>query len=86
MREKIYEAMTDLMQNNCRCNYIIVQNGNETYIKSINALDAYMKAYDMSKDGNVECYIAALGKNNKAANPIFTVKDNVVTLSGIVIE
>lgn len=39
----------------------------------------------MSKNGNVECYMSALGKDNKACHPIFTVINNVVTLSGQII-
>lgn len=86
MREKIKEAMNDMMLNNCVCNYVFIQNGHETYVKNIHEFDAYMKAYEMSKDGNVECYMAALGKNNKAARPVFYVTDGVVTLNGCVIN
>ena len=86
MRNKIKECMEDLMQNNCICNYVIVQNGTETYIKNIMALDVYMKTLEMSKNGNVECYMASLGKNNKAVSPIFTVINGVVTLSGCIIK
>ena len=86
MRNKIKECMEDLMQNNCICNYVIVQNGNETYIKNIRALDVYMKTLKMSKKGNAECYIASLGKENKAVSPIFTVIDGVIRLSNCIIK
>lgn len=86
MREKIYKTMNDLMQNNCICNYVFIQDENEVYVKNIHALDAYMKAYEMSKDGDVECYMASLGKDNKAVHPVFTVKDGTVTLSGQIIK
>ena len=86
MRNKIKECMKDLMQNNCICNYVIVQNGNETYVKNIHALDVYMKSFEMSKNGDVECYMASLGKENKAVKPIFTVIDGVVTLSNCIIK
>lgn len=86
MRNKIKECMEDLMQNNCTCNYIIVQNKTETYVENIKALDVYMKTFEMSKNGDVECYMATLGKNNKSASPIFTVKNGVVKLSNCIIE
>jgi len=86
MREKIYKTMKDLMQNNCICNYVFVQNGNETYAENTHALDAYMKAYSMSENGNVECYMAPLGKKDKALHPVFTVINGVTTLSGQVIK
>ena len=86
MRNKIKECMKDLMHNNCTCNYVIVQNGNETYIKNIRALDVYMKTLEMSENGNVECYMASLGKENKAASPVFTVIDGIVKLSNCIIK
>lgn len=86
MRNKIRECMEDLMQNNCVCNYVIVQNENETYMENIHALDVYMKSFEMSKNGNVECYMAVLGKENKAVSPIFTVIDGVVKLSNCIIR
>lgn len=86
MRNKIHECMDDLMQNNCVCNYIIASNRNEIYIENVRALDAYMMAIEMSKSGNVECYMAASGKENKAAKPVFTVIDGVVKLSNCVIK
>lgn len=86
MRNKIKKCMEDLMQNNCMCNYVIVQNGNETYIKNIYALDVYMKTIEMSKHGDVECYMAVLGKENKAVSPIFTVINGVVKLSNCIIR
>lgn len=86
MRNKIRECMEDLMQNNCVCNYVIVQNENETYMENIHALDVYMQSFEMSKNGNVECYMAVLGKENKAVSPIFTVIDGVVKLSNCIIR
>lgn len=86
MRNKVMECMNDLMHNNCICNYVIVQNGNETYIKNIRALDVYMKTLEMSKNGNAECYMASLGKENKAVSPIFTVIDGAVKLSNCIIK
>lgn len=86
MLKKIKEIMNDLMQRDCVCNYVIEQNGNETYFKNILATQAYMKAYEMSKNGDVKCYMASLGKENKAVNPIFSVINGTATLSGIVIE
>ena len=86
MRNKVMECMNDLMHNNCICNYVIVQNGNEIYIENIRALDVYMKTLEMSKNGNAECYMASLGKKNKAVNPIFTVIDGVVKLSNCIIK
>lgn len=86
MRNKIKECMNDLMQNNCVCNYVIVQNGNEIYVENIYALDVYMKSFEMSKNGNVECYMAVLGKENKAVSPIFTVINGVVKLSNCIIK
>lgn len=86
MRNKIRECMEDLMQNNCVCNYVIIQNENETYMENIHALDVYMKSFEMSKNGNVECYMAVLGKENKAVSPIFTVIDGVVKLSNCIIR
>ena len=82
LKEKIEEVMDDLMQNNLPCNYVIIQNGTEEYVKNIYALDAYMKAYEMSKSGDIECYMAALGKENKATHPVFSVKNGEITLSG----
>lgn len=86
MREKIYKAMVDLMQNNCVCNYLIVQGKNEKYVKDIHALDAYMMAYEMSENGDVECHMATLGKENKAVSSVFSVINGVVTLSGQIIK
>ena len=86
MKDKIKECMEDLMQNNCVCNYVITQNGNDIYVANIRALDVYMKTLEMSKDGNVECYMAVLGKENKALSPIFTVNNGVVKLSNCIIE
>ena len=83
MRNKIIKCMDDLMQRNCICNYIIVQNGNEIYMKDTRALDAYMKAYEMSVNGNVECYMAT--RKEKACSPIFSVVDGVATLSGCIV-
>ena len=85
LKIKISKAMKELMQNNCICNYVIVQNGNETYIENIHALDAYMKTYEISKDGNAECYIASLGKNNKAAHPVFSITNGMIMLNGQII-
>lgn len=86
MREKIKKVMDELMQKNCVCNYTFVQDDIEEYVPNIYALDAYMKAYEMSITGNVECYITALGKGNKAAQPVFSVIDGIVTLSGQIIK
>ena len=86
MKNKLIECMNDLMQNNCVCNYVIVQNGNEIYVENIYALDVYMKSFEMSKNGNVECYMAVLGKENKAVRPVFTVIDGVVKLSNCIIK
>lgn len=86
MKNKIIECMNDLMQSNSICNYIIEQDNNSIYIKNTLALDAYMKTLELSKNGNTKCYLAPLGKNNKATNPIFTVIDNVVKLSNCIIK
>lgn len=86
MIKKIKEAMNDLMQNDCVCNYVLVQNGKSVYCKNILASEAYAKAYEMSKNGDVKCYMAPLGKNNKAASPVFTVTNGIATLSGITIK
>ena len=51
-----------------------------------NALDVYMKTLEMSENGNVECYMASLGKENKAASPVFTVIDGIVKLSNCIIK
>ena len=75
--------MEDMLQRNCVCNYTLVQNGKEMYLENINALDAYMMAYDMSKDGDVKCYMTPDGM--RAYRPVFTVINNVVTLSGVVV-
>lgn len=83
MKNKIKTLMEDLLQRNCICNYTLVQNCKETYLKNINALDAYMMAYDMSKDGDIKCYMTPNGK--RAYGAIFTVINNVVTLSGVVV-
>ena len=80
MRSKIKSAMEDMLQMNCVCDYIFVQNKEEIYHENMYALDAYMMAYDMAKNGNVECYITPNGV--KAYRPVFTVIDGVVTLSG----
>lgn len=85
MREKICKVMNDLMQNNCICNYVIVQHEKEIYIRNIYSLDAYMRAYEMSKNGNVECYITSL-KGKKAVHPVFSVIDGVIKLSGRIIK
>lgn len=83
MKDKIRIAMEDILQRNCICNYTFVQNGKEMYLENINALDAYMMAYNVSKDGDVECYMTPDGA--KACMPVFTVINNVVTLSGQVV-
>lgn len=41
-----------------------------------------MKTCEMWKKGNVECYMAPLGEYNKAANPVFSVMEQTVVLSG----
>ena len=84
LTEKIKECMADLMQNNAICNYLIIQNKREVYIKSISALEAYMKTCEISENGtiNTECYMAALGFNNKAAKPVFSVINGIAVLSG----
>ena len=84
MLDKIKNAMEDTLQRNCICDYTFVQNGKELYQKKMYALDAYMKAYDMSVNGNVECYISP--NKTKAFKPVFTVIDGVVKLSGQVIK
>ena len=86
MRNKIKKCMKDLMQNNCICNYVIVQNENEIYIQNIRALDAYIETLKMSKNGNVKCYMASLGKENKAVSPIFTVINGVIKLGNCIIK
>lgn len=75
--------MEDMLQRNCVCNYTFVQNGKEMYLENINALDAYMMAYDMSKDGDIKCYMTPNGK--RAYMPVFTVINNVVTLNGQIV-
>ena len=80
IRRKIKSAMEDMLQMNCVCDYTFVQNKEEIYHENMYALDAYMMAYDMAKNGNVECYITHNGV--KAYRPVFTVIDGVVTLSG----
>lgn len=85
IKREIEEMMEDLLQNRyVKCNYIFVQNGSETYCKDISVIDAYMKAYDMSVDENVECYMAALGI--KAAAPVFSVVDGTIYYSGQIIS
>lgn len=86
MKVKILECMNDLMQKNCICNFVIVQDGKEIYLKNTYSINAYMKAYEMSKNGNVECYMAVLGKNNKAAKPVFSIINGVIKLSGVIIK
>lgn len=85
MRERIKAAMEDLMQNNCVCNYVFVQNGKETYVSNVQALDAYTYAHKLSKNGNVECFMAVLGPHNKAARPVFSVINGVAMLGAITI-
>ena len=83
MKTRIRTAMEDILQQNCICDYTFVQDGEKLYKKDINALDAYMMAYDMSSCGNVECYMTPDGK--MACKPIFTVINGVVKLSGLII-
>lgn len=84
MKSKIKTAMEDLLQRNCICDYVFVQNKQKIYQKNIYTLDAYMLAYDMATNGNVECYMAPNGE--KAVKPVFTVIDGVITLSGLTIQ
>lgn len=84
MKSKIKTAMEDLLQRNCICDYVFVQNKQKIHQKNIYALDAYMLAYDMATNGNVECYMAPNGE--KAVKPVFTVIDGVITLSGLTIQ
>lgn len=82
VKTRIKSAMDDLMQNNCICDYILVQNEKEVYLKNIHCIDAYMETYKMFLNGgNAECYMAALG--TKAARPVFSVIDGVILLSGM---
>ena len=84
MRNKIKSAMEDMLQNNCICDYTFVQNGKETHQTNMRALDAYMTAYNMANDGNVECYMTPNG--TKAYSPVFTIIDGIITLSGQIIK
>lgn len=82
MREKIINIANDLLMNlNIICNYVFVQNGTETYVKNISAIDAYIKAYEMSVNGDIECFIAVSGKD-KAVDPVFKVINGVPNFSG----
>lgn len=86
MREKILNLASELLQNpNIECGYTFIQNGKETYKKSMSAIDAYMMAYEMSKDGDIKCYMTAL-KGEKSILPAFTVINNIVTMSGHTIK
>jgi hypothetical protein len=81
MKNKIKAAMEDLLQKNYICNYTFVQNKTETYQENMYALDAYIMAYDMAKNGDVECYMTPNGV--KAHKPVFTVINGITTLSGV---
>lgn len=83
MRNKIKAAMDDMLQKNVRCDYIFTQNGKEMYIKNIYALDAYLLAFNMSKEGDVKCYMASGGR--KAYSPVFTAGNGIAVLSGQII-
>ena len=83
MRDKIKCAMEDMLQRNCICNYTFVQNGKYIYRENMHALDAYIMAYNMATNGDIECYMTPNGI--RAWRPIFTVIDGVVTLCGTVI-
>ena len=48
------------------------------------ALDAYVFAYNMSRNGDVECYMTPNGV--RAFKPIFTVIDGIVTLSAVILD
>lgn len=76
MKEKIRNCMNELMHKNSICNYVFVREEKETYVKNLKALDAYLKAVEMSKDEDVKCFMAPLGPENKAINPVFVVKKN----------
>ena len=73
----------DMLQRNCVCDFTFVQKGRETYRENIYTLDAYMMAYDMAANGDVECYMAPNGA--KAYRPVFAVIDGAITLSGTMI-
>ena len=83
MKNRIRKAMEDMLQKNCICNYTYVLNGKEVFQKSDFALDAYMTAYELSINGNVECYMTPNGK--RAHKPVLSIKDGIITLSGQVI-
>jgi len=84
MKEKIKEAMSDMLIKNTRCDFTFVRSYGQFYEKNISKLDAYTLAYNLSKIGNIECYMSPDGV--KAASPVFTVIDGVVSLSGQVID
>ena len=83
-KEKILIAMDDMLQRDYCCDYIFVQNNKEICYKSILSSEAYVKAIELSTNGDVECYMAPLGR--KAASPVFTVIDGTITLSGQVLN
>ena len=79
MRRELLKVMDELYIENSVCEYVIIQNGEETVLKNVSNIDAYMKAYEMSADGNVECFISPSGK--MAKKPIFEVTAGVAMLS-----
>ena len=84
VRTEIEKMANDLMWVDYTTDYILEQNGNEILCKEMKSFDAYMKAFEMSANGDVRCYINTLGR--KACSPIFAVIDGVITLSGLTIN
>lgn len=80
MRRELLKVMDELHIENSVCEYDIIQNGEETVLKNVSNIDAYMKAYEMSAEGNVACFMSPNGEQTK--KPIFEVTAGVTMLSG----
>lgn len=79
----LIKAMDDLLQSNCRCDYLIFTGNEKINLKFTNTLDAYLETIKVSKQRKLDakCYMNSMGR--RAASPVFEVVENKLILSGL---
>lgn len=82
MKDTILKAMDDMLQKNVTCQYLIKFENTSISLHETPAIDAYMRAYEISKQlgVNVACYMVPLDK--PAVSPVFKIENGTIVMSG----
>lgn len=85
-RRILLDAMGDLLQRDIVCDYLITSLDNNIILKNVYAIDAYIKALEVSQEfsKDVQCYYYVL--EHRAATPVLEVKNGELFLSGVKID